>query len=306
MPNNVLSKKLIHRGFVATVATLALAAATPTVGRAQGGARVTVTASALDASGRPVADLTAADLRVQVETGTGTVARVARLGAPRDIVVLLDMSASSLRSPQKMHWNKQCVVSLAGHLAGARNFLVLGYSDRVIELYNGVADPKAVEASLETVTRQGHAAPFEVLKYLGESIAQQGGGDRTVVVAISDGVDNASRADSRDVTRALGIAGIPLYSIIVMDPAWNPESINKLNAKTKLQDIAKATGGASQVLTPGETAAATSKIASLLAGRYLIEIDPAVPLAGKAEAKLLLGANREGVEVYSPDRVYPK
>jgi hypothetical protein len=37
-----------------------------------------------------------------------------------------------------------------------------------------------------------------------------------------------------------------------------------------------------------------------------IEIDPGVPLAGKTETKLLLGASRQGVEVYSPDRVYQK
>ena len=266
--------------------------------------RIAITASAVDASGRPVADLTPNDFKAQLESDGATVTKVAHIGPPKQIIVLLDMSATWARGPQKMVWNTQCVSALAEHLAGASSFMVLGFSDRVVELYNGPANPERIDRAVAGASRTGEAALLEVLKFMGETIAQQGIGERTVLVVVSDGVDTASRASTKDVVRAVGYAGVPVYSIVVMDPSWNAQNEAKLNAKAKLVDISKATGGVSHSTTPGEVRKVTAKIASMLAGRYRIEIDPASDIKGNSGTKLTLGARREGVEVYHADHIY--
>lgn len=266
--------------------------------------RIAIMAAAVDAAGRPVADLTPNDLQAQLESGGATITEVAHVGAPKQIIVLLDTSATWARGPQKMIWNTQCVSTLAEHLAGASSFVVLGFSDRVVELYSGPADPERIDRALASAPRGGEAALLEVLKFMGESIAQQGIGDRTVLVVVSDGLDTASRASTKDVVRAIGYSGVPVYSLVVMDPAWNAQNEAKLNAKAKLLDISKATGGVSHSMNPGEVRGVTARIASMLAGRYRIEIAPQGALKSRSEAKLKLGARREGVEVYYADHVY--
>jgi len=270
-----------------------------------GASRIAVTASALDADGRPVSDLTIADVKAKLESGGATVTSVAHVGAPKQIIVLIDMSATWARGPQKLAWNSQCVATLAEHLAGDSNFVVLGYSDRMMELYNGPAKPPLIEKALTSVSRSGESALLEVLKFMGESIAQQRLGDRSVLVVVSDGVDTTSRVSTNDVIRSLGHAGVPLYSLIVLDPAWNPQSLSKLNAKSKLLDISRATGGVSQAMSPGQVRDATSRIAAMLAGRYRIEIDPGTAIKSASESKLEIDAGREGVAMYYADKVYP-
>ena len=284
---------------VCAVATLA----TPSWGYATaGGGRIAIVASAVDAAGRPVGDLTASDLKAQIESGGATITGVSHVGAPKQVIVLVDTSATWARGPQKMIWNTQCVSTLAEHLGGSSNFLVLGFNENVFEVYNGPAQAPALEGRLKQVQHNGGAALLEVLKFMGESIAQQGIGDRTVLVVVSDGVDTLSGASTKDVVRALGVAGVPLYSLIVMDPSWNAQNLAKLNARAKLTEISKATGGTIHTMAPGEVRDATSRVAAMLAGRYRIEIDPGMAI--KTETKLTLGARREGVAMYYADHVY--
>lgn len=266
--------------------------------------RIALVASAVDATGHPVRDLTPNDIRAKLDSGGATITSVSHLGAPKQIIVLLDTSATWARGPQKMLWNAKCVATLAEQLPGASNFVVFGFSDRIVELYNGPASSERIEKALAGVSRSGESALLEVLSHMGQMIAQQGLAERTVLVVVSDGVDTVSRASAKDVTRSLGMAGVPLYSLIVMDPSWNAQSHSKLNARAKLLDISKATGGLSRSMNPGEISDATSRIASLLAGRYQIEIDPGLAYKASSEAKISLGAVREGVEVYHPDHVY--
>lgn len=273
---------------------------------AAGASRIAITVSALDAAGRPIPDLTASELKARIESGGATVTSVSHLGAPKQIVVLLDTSSTWARGPQKMIWNTQCVSTLAEHLAGDSNFVVLGFSDHIVELYNGPAKPPMIERALTNVSRSGESALMEILKYMGESIVQQRLGDRTVLVVVSDGVDTVSKSNTKDVIRTLGLAGIPLYSLIVMDPTWNAQNMSKLNAKSKLLDISKATGGVSQAMGPGEVRDATSRIAAMLAGRYLIEIDPGVAFKSKSESKLEIDASREGIAMFYADHLYQR
>lgn len=273
----------------------------PSVG---GSPRIEVAISALDAAGRPVSDLNVADLQAHIESGGATVTSVSHLGAPKQVIVLVDTSATWARGPQKLIWNAQCVSTLAEHLGGNSNFVVLGFSDHIVELYNGPAKPAQIEKALTNLPRSGESALMEILKYMGETIVQQHLGDRTVLVVVSDGVDSVSKANSKDVVRTLGLAGIPLYSLIVMDPAWNAQNLSKLNARSKLLEISKATGGVSQSMSPGEVRGATSRIAAMLAGRYLVEIDPGVALKSRSESKIVIDASREGMAMFYADRVY--
>jgi hypothetical protein len=284
---------------VCTVAALA----TPSSGNVTAGnGSIAIVASAVDAAGRPVGDLTASDLKAQIESGGATITGVSHVGAPTQVIVLVDTSATWARGPQKMLWNAQCVSTLAEHLGGNSNFLVLGFNESISEIYNGPAQAPALEGRLKQMPRKGGSALLEVLKFMGESIAQQGIGDRTVLVVVSDGVDTLSGSSTKDVVRALGVAGVPLYSLIVMDPAWNASNLSKLNARGKLADISKATGGTIHTMGPGEVRDATARIAAMLAGRYRIEIDPGMAI--QPETKLTLGARREGVAVYYADHVY--
>jgi hypothetical protein len=59
-----------------------------------------------------------------------------------------------------------------------------------------------------------------------------------------------------------------------------------------------------QLMTPGETKEAAGRIASILTGRYRIEIETGA-LKNKEE-KVVLGARREGVSVLHADHVYQR
>lgn len=297
-----------HAAAVATVCLLTTAGARcqasanpPALG---GASRIQIAVSAVEASGQPVTNLTVSELKAKIESGGATVTGVSHLGAPKQVVVLVDTSSTWARGPQKLLWNAQCVSTLAEHIGSESNFVVLGFSDQIVELYNGPAKSAPIEKALTNLPRSGGSALMEILKYMGETIIQQRLGDRTVLVVVSDGVDSVSKSTSKDVIRTLGLAGIPLYSLIVIDPAWNAQNLAKLNARSKLLEISKATGGVSQTMSPGEVRAATSRIASMLAGRYLIQIDPGVALKSRSESRLEIDASRQGVSMFYADHVY--
>lgn len=267
------------------------------------GDKIAIVTSAIDSSGNAVTDLKPVDLLARIESTGATVAGVSHVGAPSQIIVLLDTSATSARTPQKMIWNTQCVTALADQLPPATNVMVLGYSDRIAELYSGKANSAAIDRAIKTVPRAGEAALLEILKYMGDTLAQQGGGNGTIMVVVSDGVDTVSRASTKDVIRAIGLAGVPVYSLVVMDPSWNSQNQSKLNARSKLSDISKATGGTSISVNPGEVKKVAGTIGTLLDARYLVELT-GVTLKSNSESRLTLDAQRAGIELYHADHVY--
>ena len=267
------------------------------------GARIAILASAVDASGSPVQDLKPTDLLAKVESSGATISGVSRVGAPAQIVVLVDSSSNPSRGPQKMVWNAQCVAALAEQLPTVKNFVVLGFSDHIAEIYSGPANASKIESAVKNAPRAGECALLEVMKYMGDTLMQQGNGDPTILVVVSDGVDTVSRASSKDVIRSVGMAGVPVYSLIVMDPSWSTQNLSKLNARGKLMDISKATGGTSISLNPGEVKKMAGTIGSLLDGRYMVEIS-GVTLKSNSESRLTLDSQRAGIQLYHADFLY--
>ena len=237
----IAARSHYRRALVAiALCAVALAVGPPASGFGGQPGKIAVIASVVDAGGNPVKDLAPADLDAKFESGGARITNVSSVGAPTQIIVLFDMSSTNARGPQKMLWNAQCVEALAADLGSSANFLILGFSDNVTPLYEGPGDPAAIGKAIEAKGRGGAAALYEVIKFTGEQVAQQGVGDHTVLVVVSDGIDTASRAGERDVIRALGLAGMPLYTCIVMDPAWNESNFSKLNAKPALKRNALA------------------------------------------------------------------
>jgi len=129
-------------------------------------------------------------------------------------------------------------------------------------------DPHALEAALRTLKPAGQTALYDALM-VGLDRLERAARPRKVVVLMSDGGDNASRAGLEDVLARARRSNVTIYAIGLYDqgaPDTNPDVLKKL---------AETTGGQRYLpKSPGPLLAACERIAREIRSGYTLGYVP--------------------------------
>lgn len=203
-----------------------------------------------------------------------TVALFSAVDAPATIALLVDGSASMLATRELV---SAAVRTFASTSNPQDEIVPLTFTERVhAVLPDGqvfTSDPGLLEASLRTAVRAHgrtalHDAVAEALTYL-----DRGRHLRRVLVVISDGADNASRATFDQVAHAAAAANTVIYTIAILDP------LSHDGRPDRLKTLAAVTGGTVQTPhTPAAVRQALEQVARDIRSGYLLGYVP--PAAG--------------------------
>ena len=216
--------------------------------------RRTFSVTAVDAVRKPMEGLTPADFEARFHGQPVHILSVAPDNRPRRIVVLLDASASM----RGLDHEWQLARAMAAHIAreGLPNTQVafILFSEKILEQIDFTQGKRAVAARLDQIGQQrdfaktrvrGRTALLDLILAALRLLDTTTSAD--VIYAITDGEDNTSRSNKKNVERALLAGGVRFYASLFGPEVGGPGvRIHYGPGVTSPQDIAEmaaATGG---------------------------------------------------------------
>lgn len=232
--------------------------------------------SVRDARGRPVTGLPDSAFGVIDDGRAQPLQFVLTAGTPATVGLVIDDSVSLLP-------HRDIVLAAAGAFADASHpddeFFALAFNERVRaalpEAAPFTSDRAVLRHALDAVIRtRGRTALFDAI-VAGLDYAERGTRARRVLVVLSDGRDNASRATLDEAVLRAQSANTVVYTIALRDTATRDADSGVL------RDIARATGGVTHVVRgPEAVATALAAIASDLRHAYTLGFVPQGPHDG--------------------------
>ena len=197
---------------------------------------VTVT----DAKGAFIEGLPAEAFSIVEDGQAQTLQLFADSDTPATVGLLLDSSAS-------MHASRRLIIAGAAAFAAASHprdeLFALAFNEDVIAALPASApftsDGVVLEAALErSISARGRTALYDAITS-GVDYLSRGTRERRVLVVLSDGGDNASRATRATALRKAQASNAVIYTIALIDP------LSRDANPALLQELAQASGGAS-------------------------------------------------------------
>jgi VWFA-related protein len=132
----------------------------------------------------------------------------------------------------------------------------------------------------DTMRPYGKTSLFDAIAETGRAIAETPG-TRRAIVALTDGMDNASRLDPAEVSRIASAIDVPVYIVVVVSPLdrvgpkpLNEDQVNAL-VTGPLANLAHWTGGEIfAAVSPSLTSQAARQIVTELRDQYWIAFAP--------------------------------
>lgn len=220
-------------------------------------------------NGQYISDLTAERFTVYDNGRPQEVSLFSREDTPVSVAVVVDASGS-------MRGKMGQVVAATTVFARASNpddeLVIVEFNDRVREVVAGgpvmASDPESLEAALLTLKPDGQTALYDALLAALDRL-ERASHPRKVILLISDGGDNASRARLDDVLARARRSNVTMYTIGLYDrgaPDTNPDVLQKL---------ADTTGGERYLPdSPGPLLAACRRIAREIRSGYTMGYIP--------------------------------
>jgi Ca-activated chloride channel homolog len=191
-----------------------------------------------DRRGRYVTDLSAEAFSVLEDGAPQTIAFFNRQDAPVTVGLLVDSSGS-------MRGVRDLVAAAAGTFAGSSNpedeIFALTFGDDVRPVLPAAepftSDGAALRRALfDAMTARGRTALYDAVAQ-GLQYADAGMHERKVLIAVSDGGDNASAATFDDIVRHAQRSNALIYTVVVRDPLENEAN------PRRLKRLAEQSGG---------------------------------------------------------------
>ena len=196
------------------------------------------------------------------------------------IALLFDASGSM--EGQFAH-AREAASLLLGALDAARDeAAVFRFDTRLEETVPFTAGLKQLPASMSTVVPFGATSLFDAVARTAERVAVRDG-RRHAVVVFTDGLDNASRLTSSQVSGIASAIDVPVYVIGIVSALDDPTSDNATPSASKtaladeLANLAGWTGGGAWVASgPSQRDYVVKAIVDELRHQYLIAIESSV------------------------------
>lgn len=244
--------------------------------------RVVVATTVRDRRGRPVTDLDASDFELIDAGQPRPIADVRREPSPISVGLLVDLSGS-MGVFEKRTAARQAASHLTAWLAPIEDQIGLFVFDTELrELAPLSPAPGNVLDSLVAVRPYGATSLFDAIAEAGRRMASSGAGaGRRAVVALTDGIDNASQLSSSEVSALASSIDVPVYIVLVVSPLDRSGKTTvddeRLDAQMegRLGELARWTGGEIfAAIGPTHASQAARQIVGELRQQYLIVFEP--------------------------------
>jgi Ca-activated chloride channel homolog len=180
---------------------------------------VNVTATAIDASGRPVQGLTAQDFQVLEDGREQKISFFSHDSrVPISLGVLLDISGSL---QDKLRQGLQTVREIASTLSADDEMFVVMFNSRVNVRQTFTSNPEEIQRSLGDVHAKGETAVYDAIS-VGLREMQAAKNQKQILLLVTDGFDTKSKINADQVQDLLKRSRILLYAIGIDDDDNNP------------------------------------------------------------------------------------
>ena len=214
--------------------------------------------SVTDASGQPISGLTRQDFIVYKDSRSFPVAyfREHKDDQPVTIALVVDTSGSMV---PKLPIVKQSLGNLVQNLNRCDEVILYAFSGHPLLLMPFTTDHKMTAEKMELFHAYGQTAIYDAASTALQSLAVADYPDRAIIL-ITDGMDNASIAEEKDVVEQARNDGVQIYAVGIGDPnakgyrdvAIGPyiigmDNSNRVDAKS-LKELSESAGGRSFIV----------------------------------------------------------
>src|SRR5580698_1746 len=175
---------------------------------------VTVLASVIDASGRPVPDLTEDAFQIAEEGVPQKIERFeAETNRPLDLALMVDASMSTFKdlrfeAEAAAHFIRQVV--RPGDTLG-----VFSFSETVSELADFSDDVPRLQEAVRHIPPGSGTSIYDAVVLGSNALRRRPGGRRRAIVLVTDAGETTSRAKFEDARRAAIASGELIYTIVI-------------------------------------------------------------------------------------------
>jgi Ca-activated chloride channel family protein len=227
---------------------------------------VLVDAAIYDKAGRPVKGMTASDFVLEEDGKPQKPDMVAQEAIPTTFALLVDGSQSMSRN---IDFVQEAAGRLAAYLRPRDRVIVAPFSLRLRAITGPTNDRRTIAEAVQAITAEGGTALRDSMIELAGRLSTTPG--RRVIILITDGYDENSRASLEDAVAAVKAQGITVYCVGIGGVAGI-----SLKSHNELKQIASATNGKYFFPSrPDELPDVYDVLASDAQLRYLISYTPA-------------------------------
>lgn len=243
--------------------------------------RVTVSVNVRTTRGRPVTDLTADNFTLLASGEPRAIMDFRRELTPVSLGFLVDFSGSMGVAARRAAARENVQHMLQMLIPGVDRAGLFVFDKHLQVLQPIGPAPGDILAHLDGVSRPfGATSLFDAIAETGWLLAERGS-ERRAVVALTDGVDNASTRSPAEVSGLASSIDVPVYVVVVVSP-FDRDGSKPLDragiervVNGPLGDLARWTGGDVYVsLGPQQAARTAQTLVTELRQQYLLAFEP--------------------------------
>ncbi len=202
---------------------------------------VTLTLTVTDYYGRYVSGLTKDAFTVIDEGEEQELTFFSDSDAPVSIGILFDVSGSM--SGEKIGKARKALERFINTSHPSDEYFLIAFNSRAQLLLDRTRDGEAVLQKLTLVEPKNNTALYDAC-YLGVERVTRGAHQKKAILIISDGQDNSSRYNFKEVRRMLKESDVSIYSVGIMD-GRDAGSMEGMQGQAFLDELSGVTGGKS-------------------------------------------------------------
>jgi len=191
---------------------------------------------------------------------------------PISIGVIFDLSGSMANKVGKA---KEAALQFFKTANPQDEFFLVSFNERAEIMSTFTSSVEDLQSRILSASAKGRTALLDGI-YLGLSEMRPARNAKRALLIISDGGDNNSRYNERDIKRLVREADTQLYSIGIFDPfEYRSRTAEELNGPSLLSEVTELTGGrAFTVENMNDLPDVATKISSELRNQYILGYHP--------------------------------
>lgn len=219
--------------------------------------------------------------------------------SPARIVLLVDNSLTLRADIEKL---EQAAREFAYEIYEGDKLLIVGYDEEAEIIVDWTDDAKSIEASLKSFRKKGQPHLFDAMTAVINEALQPLGGEKKVIVVISDGLDRGSKGSFDKLLANLQSLDITVYAVQAPDRTRGAIRRDVPKPKQVIEKLIEGTGGL--VFPIDEPAQAAAAICDeLRRNRYVLSYVPSSAPFGEPRRILVVGD--QGITIRSKNMQQP-
>src|SRR5215471_9898970 len=198
---------------------------------------VLVPVTVVETTNRPVTNLVKQNFELYEDGEQQTLRYFSTEDSPISVGVLLDLSYSM---KDKIDTARQALHEFFENSNTQDDYFVIGFSDHPALLADSTHSPQSIESKVALAVPYGHTALLDSI-YMGLTKLRNARYKRRALLIISDGGDNHSRYDAKEIKKIVQEADVEIYAMGIFDSIF--KTYEEWAGKRLLTEISEETGG---------------------------------------------------------------